>query len=77
MNEKHLLEFDPSEEQPTVSFGTLSRREFLGRVGGGVVVLFTTVPRFTTGDEPSTEALPGFNAYLRIGERLPMPRTWP
>src|SRR5210317_706586 len=48
---------------------TFSRRGFLKSVGGGVVVLFTTAPRFT-GAEPlvSTGAPPAFNAYLRIGE---------
>jgi CO/xanthine dehydrogenase Mo-binding subunit len=47
----------------------MDRREFLRRVGGGVVVLFTTAPRLGFGDT-SAEApsVPAFNAYLRIGE---------
>lgn len=50
---------------------TLDRREFLKRVGGGVVVLFTTVPRFSQAQALAPESLrsvPAFNAYLRIGE---------
>ncbi len=49
---------------------TLDRREFLKRVGGGVVVLFTTLPRFTHAEASPTPlpAEPAFNAYLRIGE---------
>jgi isoquinoline 1-oxidoreductase len=47
---------------------TIDRREFLKRVGGGVVVLFTTAPRFSGAEEPAAAAVePAFNAYLRIG----------
>jgi len=46
-----------------------SRRGFLKSVGGGVVVLFTTVPRFSQADALITLGTPpAFNAYLRIGE---------
>lgn len=49
--------------------GGFSRRSFLKRVGGGVVVLFTTQARFAFAqDEAATRAAPAFNAYLRIGE---------
>ncbi len=48
---------------------TFSRRGFLKSVGGGVVVLFTTTPRFAEADALiSMGAPPAFNAYLRIGE---------
>jgi nicotinate dehydrogenase subunit B len=48
---------------------TFSRRGFLKSVGGGVVVLFTTAPRFSGADAlVSLGAPPAFNAYLRIGE---------
>jgi len=48
---------------------TFSRRGFLKSVGGGVVVLFTTTPRFSEAVAlVSTGAPPAFNAYLRIGE---------
>jgi isoquinoline 1-oxidoreductase len=49
---------------------TLDRREFLKRVGGGVVVLFTTLPRLTLAEASPTQlpSEPAFNAYLRIGE---------
>ena len=48
---------------------TFSRRAFLKSVGGGVVVLFTTAPRFSEADAlVSMGAPPAFNAYLRIGE---------
>jgi len=48
-----------------------SRRSFLKSVGGGVVVLFTTAPRFSLAEEShsaSAAASDSFNAYLRIGE---------
>ncbi|MGD2128768.1 MAG: molybdopterin-dependent oxidoreductase [Lysobacterales bacterium] len=50
--------------------GTINRREFLRRVGGGVVVLFATAPRLGFGEAPpeSAASVPEFNAYLRIGE---------
>jgi len=49
--------------------GGLSRRSFLKRVGGGVVVLFTTQARFAFAEEAAAGgAEPAFNAYLRIGE---------
>jgi len=48
---------------------TFSRRGFLKSVGGGVVVLFTTAPRFGHAEAlVSMGAPPAFNAYLRIGE---------
>ncbi len=44
-----------------------NRRSFLKRVGGGVVVLFTTPVRFSLADTGAArQAEPGFNAYLRI-----------
>jgi len=47
---------------------TLKRRDFLKQVGGGVVVLFTTVPRFSGAGVLVTPAEPpAFNAYLRVG----------
>ena len=65
MNEYDLIE-DSKSSHP----GTLDRREFLKTLGGGVVVLFTTLPRITSGDTLSSQAstVPAFNAYLRIGE---------
>jgi len=65
-----MNEHSESEVRESPEPSTLDRREFLKRVGGGVVVLFTTVPRFgaaqTTPASPGAE--PAFNAYLRIGE---------
>ena len=65
-----MTEYDPIQNTNTTTPGTINRREFLKSVGGGVVVLFTTVPRVTTGDTPlsQSDAEPAFNAYLRIGE---------
>ena len=49
--------------------GGFSRRSFLKRVGGGVVVLFTTPVRLTFAENGAAgEAEPAFNAYLRVGE---------
>ena len=64
-----MNEFDTSEDARTTATGALDRREFLKRVGGGVVVLFTTVPRFSGAETPAeiAAAEPAFNAYLRIG----------
>jgi len=46
-----------------------SRRSFLKRVGGGVVVLFTTQARFAFAEDGTASgAAPAFNAYLRIGD---------
>src|SRR5210317_598928 len=48
-----------------------NRRSFLKSVGGGVVVLFTTAPRFTLAEEShsvSAAAADSFNAYLRVGQ---------
>jgi len=60
---------DPKKEiKPSPAF---SRRSFLKSVGGGVVVLFTTAPRFSWAEEShdvSAAAADNFNAYLRIGE---------
>jgi isoquinoline 1-oxidoreductase len=49
---------------------TIDRREFLKRVGGGVVVLFATPPRFVSAEAIPSQGPPepAFNAYLRIGE---------
>jgi isoquinoline 1-oxidoreductase len=62
-----MAPYEPIDE---VEPATLDRREFLKRVGGGVVVLFTTLPRFTHAEASPTAlpAEPAFNAYLRIGE---------
>jgi len=63
------FEFDPAEEPVQTLPEKIDRREFLQRVGGGVVVLFTTAPRFVSGDTvPAVGAAPAFNAYLRIRE---------
>ena len=61
---------DPIDEMQPATPGTLDRREFLKRVGGGVVVLFTTLPRFALAEASPTPlpSEPAFNAYLRIGE---------
>jgi len=46
-----------------------NRRSFLKRVGGGVVVLFTTQPAFSLAQATASKPLePAFNAYLRIGD---------
>lgn len=48
-----------------------NRRSFLKSVGGGVVVLFTTAPRFSLAEEShaaSASVTENFNAYLRIGD---------
>ena len=59
MNENDLKE----------AVGGFSRRSFLKRVGGGVVVLFTTPVRLTFAEDGTAGAAePAFNAYLRIGE---------
>ncbi len=65
-----MHEFHPNEENQPSTSGKLDRREFLKRVGGGVVVLFTTVPRFSNANAAPSQspAEPAFNAYLRIGE---------
>jgi len=64
-----MNEYDLIEDSKSPNPGALNRREFLKSVGGGVVVLFTTVPRITTGDTvPEASTVPAFNAYLRIGE---------
>jgi nicotinate dehydrogenase subunit B len=62
-----MAQYEPLDQ---VEPATLDRREFLKRVGGGVVVLFTTLPRFTHADAAPAPlpAEPAFNAYLRIGE---------
>jgi len=65
-----MNEFDLSNDTRPAATGMIDRREFLKRVGGGVVVLFTTAPRFSGAEEPAqatATAEPGFNAYLRIG----------
>ncbi len=65
-----MLEYDLTVDKESSTPDTIDRREFLRRVGGGVVVLFTTVPRFTSGEVPPSKpsAQPAFNAYLRISE---------
>jgi len=65
-----MYEYDPYEDVNPVTPGTLDRREFLRRVGGGVVVLFTTLPRLVHSEAPSSQipAEPAFNAYLQIAE---------
>ncbi len=56
------------EDDMKVDSGGFSRRSFLKRVGGGVVVLFATPVRFSLADNGApTQAEPAFNAYLRIG----------
>ena len=61
---------DPgSMDSSSMDSSSMDRREFLRRVGGGVVVLFATAPRLGFGAIPSADAaVPGFNAYLRIAE---------
>ena len=53
--------------QDQAAVGTMGRREFLRRVGGGLVVLFTTAPRLGFGQAPPADAssAPAYNAYLR------------
>jgi isoquinoline 1-oxidoreductase len=65
-----MYEYDPLEDNRSSTPGTIDRREFLKRVGGGVVVLFTTVPRLASAEPPASPSSPepAFNAYLRIGE---------
>ena len=64
-------EADVLHTERSAPFG-LDRREFLKRIGGGVVVLFATGPAFFSGLGRKAEAAPSpplnFNAYLRIGE---------
>jgi isoquinoline 1-oxidoreductase len=56
---------DDSPEAP----GTFNRRSFLKRVGGGVVVLFTTQPIFSLAEATVSKPVePVFNAYLRIAD---------
>jgi len=56
------------DDSPAVP-GTFNRRSFLKRVGGGVVVLFTTQPLFSLAQATVSEpAEPVFNAYLRIAD---------
>jgi len=57
------------EDELKEADGRFSRRSFLKRVGGGVVVLFTTQARFVFAEDGAAGAAePAFNAYLRIGE---------
>jgi CO/xanthine dehydrogenase Mo-binding subunit len=65
-----MYEYDPNEDLRQTEPATLDRREFLKRVGGGVVVLFVTPPRLASAQAAAarTGAEPAFNAYLRIGE---------
>ena len=63
--------YKEDEKYDMTSSSTFSRRGFLKSVGGGVVVLFTTAPRFSLAEEShdaSAVANEGFNAYLRIGD---------
>ena len=56
-------------DQSASDTGSMDRREFLRRVGGGVVVLFATAPRLGfAATSPDGGAVPKFNAYLRIAE---------
>jgi nicotinate dehydrogenase subunit B len=66
MNTDDLVKEMISDDEKSQTF---SRRGFLKSVGGGVVVLFTTAPRFSQAEALiSLGAPPAFNAYLRIGE---------
>jgi isoquinoline 1-oxidoreductase len=48
---------------------TFNRRSFLKRVGGGVVVLFTTQPVIALAQATALKPVePAFNAYLRIAD---------
>jgi len=63
--------YKDDKEKKMKSSTAFSRRSFLKSVGGGVVVLFTTPPRFSLAEEShsvSAAAADSFNAYLRIGE---------
>ena len=70
MNEEKLNSLVSSE----ISFpSSLNRRTFLKRLGGGIVILFTSGNTIACAQENETtedanQELPGFNAYLRIGE---------
>jgi len=65
-----IYEDDRISEQDNPDTGAINRREFLRRVGGGVVVLFSTAPRlgFAEAAAAGEPAEPAFNAYLRIAE---------
>ncbi len=60
-----------NQKKELKSSAVFNRRSFLKSVGGGVVVLFTTPPRFSLAEEShaaSASGGEGFNAYLRIGD---------
>ncbi|MGA9573619.1 MAG: molybdopterin cofactor-binding domain-containing protein, partial [Lysobacterales bacterium] len=62
-----MYEDDLIEDDLIKDSGRFSRRSFLKSVGGGVVVLFTTQPRFSLAEPGAAGPVePGFNAYLRI-----------
>lgn len=60
-----------SDDDLRVNYAGLGRRDFLKRLGGGVVVLFTTGPAFfeelARAETVRGATPPDFNAYLRIG----------
>jgi isoquinoline 1-oxidoreductase len=60
-----MLKDNPGKEESFT--GGFSRRGFLKSIGGGVVVLFTTQPRFALGQahDAQRNSLP-FNAYLQV-----------
>ena len=66
MNEDEYRDYDSDD---MVRYGTLSRREFLARAGGGIIILFTVGEASGARGRRLGRTLPSdFNAYLRIGE---------
>lgn len=63
--------FDPNFEESAAKY-PLSRREFLKRMGGGIIVLMTIPTKFASSLEAQEQRTMGyptdFNAYLRIAE---------
>ncbi len=71
---EHERNLEAQTMKPTARRG-IDRREFLKRIGGGVVVLITLPTQLAKGVEPTAEleallqqAPRDFNAFLRIGE---------
>jgi isoquinoline 1-oxidoreductase len=64
MNEEALQVAETGSDKSTYS---VSRRDFLKGLGGGVVILFTVGDTATEGRRRGDER-PDFNAYLHIGE---------
>src|SRR5512139_546915 len=50
------------------SRSSLSRRQFLQGVGGGIAIFFTVGDVVAQGGRGAAKQRPDFNAYLRIGQ---------